>query len=100
MTMGDKGHRAEGKPRMSSHDVCFPPVMRMLLCSCLLTVALGLSPVVVLGDAQSHRKAAENLLILSRRSGQLVTRETEWLSPPVPGVGGVSTGRLSPSASH
>ena len=26
MTMGDKGHRAEGKPRMSSHDVCFPPV--------------------------------------------------------------------------
>ena len=38
--------------------------MRRLLCSCLITVALGLSPVVVLGDAQSHRKAAENLLIV------------------------------------
>ena len=37
--------------------------MRMLLGSCLITVALGLSPVVALGDAQSHRKAAENLLI-------------------------------------
>ena len=32
--------------------------------SCLITVALGLSPVVALGDAQSHRKAAENLLIV------------------------------------
>jgi uncharacterized protein len=39
-------------------------VMRILLCSCLITVALGLSPVVALGDAQSHRKAAENLLIV------------------------------------
>jgi hypothetical protein len=38
--------------------------MRILLCSCLITVALGLSPVVALGDAQSHRKAAENLLIV------------------------------------
>src|SRR6266567_3284746 len=38
--------------------------MRMLLCSCLITVALVLSPVVALGDAQSHRKAAENLLIV------------------------------------
>ena len=38
--------------------------MRRLLCSCLITVALGLSPVVALGDAQSHRKAAENLLIV------------------------------------
>ena len=38
--------------------------MRMLLRSCLITVALGLSPVVVLGDAQSHRKAAENLLLV------------------------------------
>ena len=38
--------------------------MRMLLYSCLITVALGLSPVVALGDAQSHRKAAENLLIV------------------------------------
>jgi hypothetical protein len=36
----------------------------MLLGSCLLTVALGLSPVVALGDVQSHRKAAENLLIV------------------------------------
>ena len=38
--------------------------MRMLLYSCLITVALGLSPVVALGDAQSHRRAAENLLIV------------------------------------
>jgi hypothetical protein len=36
----------------------------MLLYSCLLTVALGLAPVVALGDAQSHRKAAENLLLV------------------------------------
>ena len=36
--------------------------MRRLLCSCLITVALGLSPLVALGDAQSHRKAAEDLL--------------------------------------
>jgi hypothetical protein len=39
-------------------------VMRMLLGSCLLTVTLGLSPVVALGDAQSHRRAAENLLLV------------------------------------
>ena len=39
-------------------------MMRMLLGSCLITVALGLSPVVALGDEQSHRKAAENLLIV------------------------------------
>jgi hypothetical protein len=39
-------------------------VMRMLLSYCLITVALGLSPVVALGDEQSHRKAAENLLIV------------------------------------
>ena len=38
--------------------------MRMLLCSSLITVALMLSPVIALGDAQSHRKAAENLLIV------------------------------------
>jgi uncharacterized protein len=38
--------------------------MRMLLGSCLLTVTLGLSPVVALGDAQSHRRAAENLLLV------------------------------------
>jgi len=38
--------------------------MRRLLSSCLITVALGLSPVVAMGDAQSHRKAAENLLIV------------------------------------
>jgi len=38
--------------------------MRRLLSSCLITVALGLSPVVALGDAQSHRKAAENLLLV------------------------------------
>src|SRR5262245_17482812 len=39
-------------------------IMRRLLSSCLITVALGLSPVVALGDAQSHRKAAENLLLV------------------------------------
>jgi len=39
-------------------------VMRMLLYYCLIMVALGLSPVVALGDAQSHRKAAENLLLV------------------------------------
>ena len=38
--------------------------MRMLLGYCLITIALGLSPVVALGDAQSHRKAAENLLLV------------------------------------
>lgn len=38
--------------------------MRMLLSYCLITVALGLSPVVALGDAQSHRRAAENLLLV------------------------------------
>jgi len=36
----------------------------MLLYACLITVALVLSPVVALGDEQSHRKAAENLLIV------------------------------------
>ena len=39
-------------------------VMRMLLSYCFITVALVLSPVVALGDAQSHRKAAENLLMV------------------------------------
>src|SRR5215510_16351067 len=39
-------------------------MMRMLLYSCLLTVALVLPPLVALGDEQSHRKAAENLLIV------------------------------------
>ena len=38
--------------------------MRMLLYSYLLTVALGLFPVVALGDEHSHRKAAENLLLV------------------------------------
>ena len=38
--------------------------MRMLLGYCLISVTLGLSPVVALGDEQSHRKAAENLLIV------------------------------------
>jgi len=37
--------------------------MNRLLRSCLITVALGLFPVIALGEAQSHRKAAENLLI-------------------------------------
>ena len=38
--------------------------MRMLLYSCLITVALMFYPYAALGDAQSHRKAAENLLIV------------------------------------
>jgi uncharacterized protein len=38
--------------------------MRMLLYSCLITLALMCSPYVALGDAQSHRKAAENLLLV------------------------------------
>jgi hypothetical protein len=38
--------------------------MRMLLYSCLITVALMFYPCVALGDAQSHRKAAENLLLV------------------------------------
>ena len=37
--------------------------MSMMLCACLITVALMLAPVVALGDEQSHRKAAENLLL-------------------------------------
>jgi len=38
--------------------------MRMMLCYCLITVALVLHPFVAVGDEQSHRKAAENLLIV------------------------------------
>ena len=38
--------------------------MRMRLYSCLITVALLCYPYVALGDAQSHRKAAETLLIV------------------------------------
>jgi hypothetical protein len=38
--------------------------MRILFGSCLITVALMLAPVVALGDEQSHRKAAENLLLV------------------------------------
>ena len=39
-------------------------MMRMIRCYCLLTVALVLHPFVAVGDEQSHRKAAENLLIV------------------------------------
>ena len=38
-------------------------MMRMILCYCLITVALVLHPCVAVGNEQSHRKAAENLLI-------------------------------------
>ena len=38
--------------------------MRMLLYSCLITLALMCSPYVALGDEQSHRKAAETLLMV------------------------------------
>jgi len=36
----------------------------MLLYGCLITIALVLHPSVSVGDAQSHRRAAENLLIV------------------------------------
>ena len=36
----------------------------MILYACLMTIALGLAPVIALGDEHSHRKAAENLLIV------------------------------------
>ena len=39
-------------------------VMRMILCCCLITVALMLHSFVALGDDQSHRTAAENLIIV------------------------------------
>jgi hypothetical protein len=39
-------------------------MMRLRLYTGLITVALGLSPVVALGEAPSHRKAAETLLIV------------------------------------
>src|SRR5215813_2259488 len=38
--------------------------MRMLLYGCVLTIALICHPVVAVGDEHSHRKAAENLLIV------------------------------------
>src|SRR5262252_5241197 len=38
--------------------------MRMLMYSCLITVAFLFSPCVALGDEHSHRTAAENLLIV------------------------------------
>lgn len=38
--------------------------MRMTLCSCLLTIALVCHPAVSRGNDQSHRKAAEQLLIV------------------------------------
>ena len=38
--------------------------MRMLLYGCLLTIALVCHPAVSRGNEQSHRKAAENLLIV------------------------------------
>jgi uncharacterized protein len=38
--------------------------MSMLVYGCLLTIALVSYPGIVMGDEQSHRKAAENLLIV------------------------------------
>src|SRR5215510_11119670 len=38
--------------------------MRTILYGCLITVALGLAPVVAVGDDHSHRKAAEDLLLV------------------------------------
>jgi len=48
-------------------------VMRMLLYACLLTVACGLAPCVAQGDEQSHRKAAENLLLVMEVEKSLPT---------------------------
>jgi len=39
-------------------------VMRMLLYGCLLTLALVCHTVIAVGDEHSHRKAAENLLLV------------------------------------
>ena len=39
-------------------------MMSMILYACLMTIALVLHPCVALGDAQSHRTAAENLIIV------------------------------------
>jgi uncharacterized protein len=39
-------------------------VMRMLLYGCLLPLALVCHPVIAVGDEHSHRKAAENLLLV------------------------------------
>jgi hypothetical protein len=36
----------------------------MILYGCLLTITLVFHPTIALGDTQSHRKAAENLLIV------------------------------------
>src|SRR5262249_22935964 len=38
--------------------------MRTILYGCLITVALGLSPLLAVGDEHSHRRAAENLLLV------------------------------------
>ena len=38
--------------------------MRTMWYACLITIALGVSPVIAVGDEQSHRKAAENLLLV------------------------------------
>ena len=38
--------------------------MRMILYGCCLTLALVCHPVVAVGDAHSHRKAAETLLLV------------------------------------
>ena len=38
--------------------------MRTILYGCLITIALVCRPCVAVGDEQSHRKAAENLLIV------------------------------------
>src|SRR5215831_14691108 len=39
-------------------------VMKVILYACLMTIALVCHPFIALGDAQSHRTAAENLLIV------------------------------------
>src|SRR5262249_10962216 len=67
-------HESSCMPHTSSPWICssslwykYPEedrVMRMILYGCLLTLALVCHPVIAVGDEQSHRKAAENLLLV------------------------------------
>jgi hypothetical protein len=58
--------------------------MRMLLYSCLITIALMCSPYVALGDAQSHRKAAENLLLVMEVDKSLPKIAAQVVEKPAP----------------
>jgi hypothetical protein len=69
-------YERKGRVRMTVRPfrVQYPPsmrreereyVMRMMLYGCLMTIALVLHPFIAIGDEQSHRKAAETLLIVT-----------------------------------